>query len=68
MSQTKVKCLIDNLKVFNGKCLILPKAQVVIQTDVSLKGWGAHCAGVLKEESGPCQQRHFLSTGWNSLH
>lgn len=48
ISQTKVKCLIDNLKVFNGKCLILPKAQVVIQTDVSLKGWGANCAGVVK--------------------
>lgn len=40
--------MIDNLKVFNGKRLILPKAQVVIQTDVSLKGWGANCTGVVK--------------------
>ena len=47
MSLTKVKCLID-LKVFNGKCLVLPKAQAVIQTDVSLKGWGANCTGVVK--------------------
>ena len=52
MSLTKLNWWMENLRVFNGKCLILPKAQVVIETDLSLRpsggGGSGHCMGVEK--------------------
>ena len=46
MSVIVLKWWLDNLRVFNGKCLILPKAQVK-GCQVSLcEGMGANCVGV----------------------
>ena len=36
----------DNLSSRNGKCLLLKKADIVIETDASTTGWGAQCNGV----------------------
>ena len=49
MSRTEVKYLKENVRVVNRKCLIVPKAKVVIQKDASLKGWWAKCMDVETE-------------------
>ena len=37
---------VNNLNLSNGRYLVQPLAQVVIQTDASMKGWGALCKGI----------------------
>ena len=37
---------IQNLKMCNGPYLIQSHSQVLIQTDASIKGWGATCQGI----------------------
>ncbi|XP_057296294.1 uncharacterized protein LOC130625258 [Hydractinia symbiolongicarpus] len=36
---------VNNLKLYNGRSLMQPQAQSLLQTDASLKGWGAVCQG-----------------------
>ena len=36
---------INNLNIWNGKAIITPSPDLMIETDASMKGWGAHCNG-----------------------
>ena len=45
-SKTELLWWITNLDLCNGRSLIQPPAQVLIQTDASTKGWGATCNGI----------------------
>jgi len=36
----------DNLVAWNGRAMIQEPIDLVIETDASLQGWGAHCQGV----------------------
>ena len=60
-ARAEISWWLNNLDLYNGRCLISPPPQLVIQTDASKKGWGAVCrnqkAGGLwsKEE----QQEHI---------
>ena len=45
---------IENVRLYNGKSLILPPTDLCISTDASTKGWGATCQGILT--SGPWSQ------------
>ena len=36
----------DNLVAWNGKALLHQPTDLTIETDASLKGWGAHCQGI----------------------
>ena len=45
-SKIKLKWWVQNLELCNGPALIQPRAEVLIQTDASTKGWGATCNGI----------------------
>ncbi|XP_044159551.1 uncharacterized protein LOC122944893 [Bufo gargarizans] len=51
---------IHNLDAWNGKAIVGPQPDVVIESDASLQGWGARCEGV--STRGP------WSTSESSLH
>ena len=44
-SLQEIEWWISNLHSTNGTSIVLPTAKIVIQTDASIKGWGAHCLG-----------------------
>ncbi|XP_044130754.1 uncharacterized protein LOC122943828 [Bufo gargarizans] len=37
---------IHNLSVWNGRAIVGPQPDLIIESDASLHGWGAHCSGV----------------------
>ena len=37
---------IENLKINKGKSILTTQPDMIIQTDASLAGWGAHCQGI----------------------
>ena len=45
-SKEELEWWIQNLKICNGRYLTQLHSQVLIQTDVSRKGWGAVCQGI----------------------
>ena len=45
-SKEELQWWIQNLKICNGPYLIQSHSQVLIQTDASIKGWGAKCQGI----------------------
>ena len=52
--KSKLFWLIENLRLFNGKSLILPLTDLCILTDASTKGWGVTCQGI--STGGPWSQ------------
>ena len=45
-SKIELKRWVQNLELCNGRALIQPPAELLIQTDASTKGWGATCNGI----------------------
>ena len=46
ISKINLKWWVQNVKLRNGRALIQPSAEVLIQTDASVKGWEATCNGI----------------------
>ena len=51
---------IQNLNLCNGRCLIQPPPQLVIQTDASKTGWGANCQGLTTRGFGQRRRHNFI--------
>lgn len=49
----ELKWWIENLNNFNGRFLIQPTAQLVLQTDASLDGWGPTVRVRRRQANGP---------------
>ena len=45
-SKIEQKWWVQNLELCNGRAIIQPPAEVLIQTDASAKGWGVTCNGI----------------------
>ena len=45
-SKEELEWWIQNLQIFNRRCLIQPQTFLTIRTDASKKGWGAVCQGI----------------------
>ena len=52
-SLEELKWWIENIKLSNGRNLIQPTSQTLLQTDASLKGWGQIAEGFRQEVNGP---------------
>ena len=46
MVKEKLAWWIKNLELNNGRAIIQPPSQILMQTDASKKGWGAVCQGI----------------------
>ena len=53
---------IENLRLCNGKSLILSPTDLCISTDASTKGWGAHVKGYQQAGHGHRKNRKLTST------
>ena len=55
ISKINLKWWVQNVKLCNGRALIQPSAEVLIQTDASIKGWVATCNGISTERMWSAQ-------------
>ena len=46
LNQTRISWWIENIMLSNGRKIQQQEHQMIIQTDASQKGWGAHCNGI----------------------
>ena len=46
LNQTRISWWIENIMLSNGRKIQQQEDQMIIQTDASRKGWGAHCNGI----------------------
>ena len=63
--------MVQNLELCNGRALIQPPAEVLIQKDASTKGWGATCNGIStgRKRSAQEMKNHInvLETGYTNV-
>ena len=53
--KNQFEMVVENVKLCNGRALIQPSAEVLIQTDASLKDWVATCNGISTERMWSAQ-------------
>ena len=53
MAKNELLWWVNNLELCNGRLVIQPQAQVLIQTDAFKKGWGLYVEGSERGVSGP---------------
>ena len=63
--------MVQNLELCNGRALIQPPAEVLIQKDASTKGWGATCNGISTGRMWSAQEMknhiNVLETGYTNV-
>ena len=56
---------VNNLRLCNGRLVIKPQAQVLIQRDTSKKGWGLYVEVSEQGVSDPRRNRIYIPISWN---
>ena len=65
MAKNELLWWVNNLELCNGRLVIQPRAQVLIQTDASKKNWGLYVEGSERGVSGSRRNRIYISISWN---
>ena len=65
MAKNELLWWVNNLRFCNGRLVIKPQAQVLIQRDTSKKGWGLYVEVSEQGVSDPRRNRIYIPISWN---
>ena len=65
MAKNELLWWVNNLRLCNGRLVIKPQAQVLIQRDTSKKSWGLYVEVSEQGVSDPRRNRIYIPISWN---
>ena len=66
-AKEEIQWWLAHLQAWNGRAILTPSPDLIIETDASKSGWGQCARAHERGDCGPRWSENFISIAWNSL-